>query len=49
MASTLRIALISAIANIAIYWGLVLVMRTFGVVDLPDPIDLLPHAWRPYH
>jgi len=48
MASTLRIALISAIAIVTAYWGLVFVMRTFGVVDLPDPINLLPYAWRPY-
>jgi hypothetical protein len=49
MYPTVRIALISAVAIVAIYWGLVLVMRTFGVVDLPDPINLLPYAWRPYH
>jgi hypothetical protein len=40
----MRLAFISAIALIALYWGLVVVMRSFGV-DLPDPANLLPYSW----
>jgi hypothetical protein len=43
----MRIAVISAVALIAIYWGLVIVMRSFGT-ELPDPANLLPYSWRPY-
>ena len=44
----MRIALISAVALIGAYWAFVFIMRSFGV-DLPDPVHLLPYAWRPYH
>jgi hypothetical protein len=44
---TMRIVVISAVALIAIYWGLVIVMRSFGT-ELPDPANLLPYSWRPY-
>ena len=29
---------------IVLYWGLVVVMRSFGV-ELPDPANLLPYSW----
>jgi hypothetical protein len=43
----MRIVLISAIGVVAIYCGLVVVMRSMGT-ELPDPVRLLPYAWRPY-
>jgi hypothetical protein len=43
----MRIIFIAAFAIFAIYCGLVLAMRSMGT-ELPDPVRLLPYAWRPY-
>jgi hypothetical protein len=40
MSSGVRLFFLSAVALIVLYYGLVVIMRSFGV-ELPDPIKLL--------
>jgi hypothetical protein len=47
MPYSLRLATISSVALLLLYWAFVLVMRSFGA-ELPDPANLLPNAWRHY-
>jgi hypothetical protein len=46
MFGSLKMVVVSAFAFVAVYWLFVVIMRsTFGV-ELPDPADQLPYAWR---
>jgi hypothetical protein len=46
-ASMWRLIFTWALVVLALYWGLVLIMREMGTY-MPDPANFFPYLWRHY-
>jgi hypothetical protein len=46
MTSPVRLIINSAIGLLGLYWAFVVIARSAFGIELPDPADILPYAWR---